>query len=155
MAQRGRRLRGMMLPAALAAAGVLLLARRSRRFAVEGRSMAPTLEPGDWLVVTPLPRWGGGLRRGWLVVARRPDRPEVEVVKRVAAVGEDEAVTLLGDNPAASTDSRQFGAVPASAVVGGGLAALLAAAVFLTIAKGAGGRQGARGRGGAGAARPG
>ena len=118
MAQRGRRLRGMMLPAALAAAGVLLLARRSRRFAVEGRSMAPTLEPGDWLVVTPLPRWGGGLRRGWLVVARRPDRPEVEVVKRVAAVGEDGAVTLLGDNPAASTDSRQFGAVPASAVVG-------------------------------------
>ena len=39
------------------------------------------------------------------------------LVKRVTSVAPD-GVTIVGDNAAASTDSRHFGAVPARAVVG-------------------------------------
>ena len=39
------------------------------------------------------------------------------LVKRIGAVLED-GVVLHGDNPRASTDSRSFGPVPSSAVLG-------------------------------------
>ena len=91
---------------------------RSVRYAVEGWSMWPTLAPGDWLLVLPWPRWTGGPRPGWIVVARRPDRPAKAVVKRVAHVGPAGRLTLLGDALEASTDSREFGPVGASLVVG-------------------------------------
>ncbi|MDP9074743.1 MAG: S26 family signal peptidase, partial [Actinomycetota bacterium] len=40
-------------------------------------------------------------------------------VKRVAAVDSDRGMlSLLGDNPGASTDSRTFGPVPRHAVIG-------------------------------------
>jgi nickel-type superoxide dismutase maturation protease len=51
------------------------------------------------------------LRVGDVVVARRPDRPELEIIKRISGIDADGAIILVGDNPAASTDSRQFGPV--------------------------------------------
>jgi nickel-type superoxide dismutase maturation protease len=78
-----------------------------RRVEVAGDSMRPTLEPGDRLVV-----WAPGPpRAGDLVAVRDPRNPARTVVKRVAAVG-GEGVTVVGDNTAASTDSRTFGPVP-------------------------------------------
>ncbi len=50
-------------------------------------------------------------RPGEIVVARRPDRPTLEIVKRVERVLESGEYVLAGDNPATSTDSRQFGPV--------------------------------------------
>jgi nickel-type superoxide dismutase maturation protease len=93
-----------------AVAGVLL---RPRRVAVEGRSMEPTLAPGDRLLVTRATH----LHAGDVVAARDPRDHHRVVVKRVSAVLDDEVV-LRGDNPRASTDSRIFGAVPRRAVVG-------------------------------------
>ena len=81
--------------------------------AVAGDSMRPTLEPGDWLVV----RRGARVRPGDVVVARRPDRTGLRVVKR-ALKRTDDGWWLVGDNPAASTDSRLFGAVPVALVEG-------------------------------------
>lgn len=52
------------------------------------------------------------LRVGDVVVARRPDRPELEIIKRITAIDADGAIILAGDNPDFSTDSRQFGPVP-------------------------------------------
>ena len=46
-----------------------------------------------------------------MVVVRRPDRPELEIIKRITAIDAGGAIFLAGDNLAASTDSRQFGAV--------------------------------------------
>ena len=103
---------------ALLALALALALGRSERYAVEGGSMWPTLAPGDWLLVLPWPRWAGGPRPGWMVVARRPDRPEVEVVKRVAGVDTWGRLTLLGDAPEGSTDSRAFGPVGPALVVG-------------------------------------
>jgi signal peptidase I len=81
---------------------------------VSGRSMIPTLRPGDRLLVET---WTYGRRFpqvGEVVVAPDPRAPTRELVKRVAAV-DDGRITLRGD-AARSTDSRRFGSVPLAAV---------------------------------------
>ena len=90
--------------------------------------MHPALEPGDWLLVDPTTRhWP---RRGTIVVVRQPANGLL-VVKRVAAgpgdwvrtpagrlqLGPGEA-WLLGDAPADSVDSREYGAVNVDRLVG-------------------------------------
>ena len=54
------------------------------------------------------------LRVGDVVVARRPDRLGVEMIKRIQSLEEGGAAFLMSDNPTApgATDSRVFGAVP-------------------------------------------
>jgi signal peptidase I len=91
------------------------MAAASRRLdvvEVRGNSMAPTLRPGDRLVVIRLDRLP---RVGDVVLAGDPRDSSRELVKRVAAVGRD-GVELRGDNPGASTDGRTFGPVPAPAI---------------------------------------
>jgi nickel-type superoxide dismutase maturation protease len=83
------------------------------RVMVDGLSMIPELAPGDHLLV----RWGAPFGVGDIVVARRPDRPDLLVVKR-AVRHEGEEWWLEGDNAGASDDSRVFGTVHADAVVG-------------------------------------
>ena len=75
--------------------------------------MLPALEPGDRLVVL----WVGRPRPGDLVALHDPREPARLVVKRVTAVG-PEGVSVLGDNPGASTDSRTYGPVPRRLVRG-------------------------------------
>jgi nickel-type superoxide dismutase maturation protease len=83
------------------------------RVQVEGDSMRPALLPGDRLLVVRRAR----IRHGDVVAVADPRQPARTMVKRVTAQrGTD--VTVLGDNPAASTDSRTFGPVPASTIRG-------------------------------------
>jgi signal peptidase I len=104
------------------------MSRGPWRVAVSETSMAPALEPGDWLLVDPTcRRWPS---RGSVVVVREP-LTGVLVLKRVAArpgdavrtpagvirLGPDEA-WLLGDAPDRSVDSRGYGPVPLAALVG-------------------------------------
>ncbi|MER6009618.1 S26 family signal peptidase [Streptomyces bluensis] len=117
-------------------------ARRLLVVTVRGTSMTPTHHHGDRLLV----RRTRTVRRGQVVVALRPpslavwreDRHSPLIVKRVAAVpGEPvppgsvlplaeghegrvppDRVVLLGDNPAASVDSRQLGFFPLGDVLG-------------------------------------
>jgi hypothetical protein len=107
------------------------------RVAVTEASMAPAVEPGDWLLVDPTT--GHWPRRGSVVVFREPDSDEL-AIKRVAArpgdrvafsggylvMGDDEA-WLLADATEAGTleagygppiDSRRFGPVPLGQLVG-------------------------------------
>lgn len=74
--------------------------------------MAPTLLPGDQLLVRRLRR---PPRVGEVVLAADPRDSSRELVKRVAAV-DPGGVTLLGDDRAQSTDAREFGAVPVESV---------------------------------------
>ena len=76
--------------------------------------MEPTLRDGDWLLVGRLRR---APRVGELVVAADPREPSRLLVKRVAAV-DGAAVRLAGDRPEASTDSREFGPVMTSGLLG-------------------------------------
>jgi len=96
----------------VALAAIALSLRRFTRFEVIGRSMAPTLEPGDWLLAERRRR----PIAGDIVLARDPRDPARTLVKRVAAVDAD-GVWLAGDNPAESTDSRTFGPVPRSNII--------------------------------------
>lgn len=103
---------------------------------VADRSMAPAIEPGDWLLVDPtVARWP---RRGAVVVFREPGS-EVLAIKRVVArpgdwirfaggwlrMGPDEA-WLLGDatddelraaGSGGPIDSRRYGPVPEERLV--------------------------------------
>jgi nickel-type superoxide dismutase maturation protease len=75
--------------------------------------MLDALHPGDRLVVVP---WAS-VRPGDVVAARDPRQPARILVKRVAGSA-DGALDLIGDNTPASTDSRHFGPVPRSLLVG-------------------------------------
>lgn len=79
---------------------------------VRGRSMAPSLLPGDRLVVL---RTSRPPRRGEIVLAVDPREARRELLKRVAGLDRS-GVHLRGDNAVASTDSRTFGAISGDAL---------------------------------------
>lgn len=81
--------------------------------AIAGPSMEPTTRSGDWWLVHRTAR----LRPGQLVAFRHPQRPTLIAVKRVVREA-DGGWWVEGDNASASDDSRAFGAVPQSSVVG-------------------------------------
>ena len=84
---------------------------------VHGNSMAPSLLPGDRLVVECRSFSLRAPRAGEVVLARDPREPGHELIKRVFAVSDaGDAADLRGDAPDESTDSREFGAVPLSAI---------------------------------------
>jgi nickel-type superoxide dismutase maturation protease len=75
--------------------------------------MLPAFHPGDRLLVIPLAR----VREGDVVAVDDPGRVGRLLVKRVHRLAGDR-LDVRGDNPAASTDSRQFGLLPVGAVRG-------------------------------------
>jgi nickel-type superoxide dismutase maturation protease len=96
------------------------LGRSVRRVEVAGDSMAPTFLPGERLVVVARPFGPPSLPTAGAVVAVvDPRDPSRTLVKRVVAVDRDSGrFDVRGDNAAASTDSRAFGWVPRSSLVG-------------------------------------
>jgi signal peptidase I len=134
----GWALRGLVLPAALV---LLLHAFVFGTFRVSGRSMAETLAPGDFLIVSKLGATEAALSRrayvparGEIVVFRLPQNRSLYLIKRVVGVPGDSVsladgtthvvpaahVFVVGDNrePAASSDSREWGDLPSDDVVG-------------------------------------
>lgn len=126
-------------------AAVCVQVRRSRlRVTVAGESMSPTLMPGQ-VVIAHRVKDPGGLRTGDVVVLVKPERPGnwrwpgpgegARLLKRLAALPGDPVpgpvasalgvsgavpegfAVVLGDNTAASVDSRHFGYVPLDRVI--------------------------------------
>ncbi len=77
---------------------------------VQGASMHPTLPHGKLVVALKFKK----PKQGDVVVVRHH---RVEVLKRIHEI-KGELMYLLGDNPEESTDSRQYGWLPLSSVVG-------------------------------------
>jgi nickel-type superoxide dismutase maturation protease len=101
----------------LFAAAIAATATALTRVVVAGDSMRPTLEPGDRLVVLRIAH-RHLLRIGDLVTIRDPRPGEQRpLVKRIVDLSGDSA-EVRGDNPASSTDSREFGRVPLANVSG-------------------------------------
>ena len=91
--------------------GVVAARRWTDVVEVRGRSMAPTLLPGDRLLVARL----GRPRAADVVLAADPRDLRREMIKRIARI-DASGIHLRGDNPAASTDARAFGPVSAVTV---------------------------------------
>jgi nickel-type superoxide dismutase maturation protease len=105
----------------LIAAGVgaaYCVGKRYRRFEISGRSMLPGLHPGDWVLVDEWAYRSTPPVRGHVVVVTHPRELSRHLVKRVAYVDGSDELRVEGDNLAESTDSREFGPVSASLVVG-------------------------------------
>ena len=83
---------------------------RSYPVRVHGPSMLPTLGPGAIALALPL-SGNDAVRPGDLVLARHPQRHTTVMIKRVLSITEQGGVLLAGDNPAASTESVDFGPV--------------------------------------------
>jgi nickel-type superoxide dismutase maturation protease len=83
-------------------------------FLIEGDSMLPTLKSGEVILINPR----ADLCVGDIVLARHPYKKSVKMVKRIEQILPDERYFLIGDNPAASTDSRTFGAVSLKYILG-------------------------------------
>jgi hypothetical protein len=106
---------------AVIAAALWAAVRRPVRYEIADHSMEPTLRPGDWVIAWRRP---GRIRLGDVVVVEHPRRPGFEMVKRVAALGDEpgtgipeRGLWLLGDNPGAgSVDSRIIGGFPGSSL---------------------------------------
>ncbi len=83
------------------------------RVRIVGPSMESALRNGDWVLVRRTSRF----RVGDVAVMAHPSRPDLLVVKRL--VRRDEGGWwVLGDQLAASHDSRHFGVVPDSCMIG-------------------------------------
>lgn len=115
-----RPLTALLGAAAGVAVGVVGAAAGSRwldAVEVHGGSMAPALRAGDRLLVESRSYERRAPRVGEVVLAADPREPERELIKRVVAVDPVAGTAdLRGDAPAASTDSRSFGAVPLAAI---------------------------------------
>ena len=81
---------------------------------VTGSSMRPGLRPGDLCLVLR----GGPVQAGDVVALHLPGRVQVGLVVKRAAHRRDGGWWVLGDDAAASTDSRTVGVVPDGDVVG-------------------------------------
>lgn len=106
------------LPDSSAVEILLWILRLRRRVRVSGASMIPTLDADDEVLVDTRAYLHRTPDPGEVVVARRPDRQDIVLIKRVAGVQPDGRVLLQGDNPAASTDSLDFGPVALEHLVG-------------------------------------
>jgi nickel-type superoxide dismutase maturation protease len=100
------------------------------RVVVEGNSMSPTYNQGDWLMVRRLSGQEHRLKIGKLYLISDPIRPGVKLLKRLTQSRMEHGAIrywVEGDNPR-STDSRSWGWLDSSQFLG---------AVLLRYKKGA------------------
>jgi nickel-type superoxide dismutase maturation protease len=97
---------------------LLWLARGRHRFFVRGNSMSPLLNDGDVVFVDPRAYATALPQVGDVVVARHPYQRDLQIIKRVADVTDDQRVFLESDNPSEGTDSHTFGTIPYDRLLG-------------------------------------
>lgn len=82
-----------------------------QRFTVYGNSMLPTVKSGQDVLIWC---WFYQPKAGDMVVIKKNDK---EMIKRIQNV-HDREVFVQGDNKEESTDSRSFGAIDRSEIIG-------------------------------------
>jgi|SRR4051812_36210487 nickel-type superoxide dismutase maturation protease len=93
---------------------VLWLMVKHEIFEIEGESMSPTLIEGDLVLVN----YEAELKPGDIVLAKHPFEEGEKLLKRIWKITPDGKYFLIGDNLPKSTDSRIFGELPASDILG-------------------------------------
>ena len=79
--------------------------------------MLPSLNPDDRVLVRRTTADTDTPPLGAVVVAWHPSQPRLRLIKRLESLS-NAGMMLLGDNPSSSTDSRQLGPIPRSALIG-------------------------------------
>lgn len=92
--------------------------RLRRRVRVTGSSMLPLLKPNDEVLVDIKAYQQAKPKVGDVVVAKHPEKHNLEIIKRITEVFQNDRYFLKGDNPAFSTDSRSFGAIDLASLKG-------------------------------------
>ena len=77
---------------------------------VEGHSMIPTYAPGERVLV----RYGAAFKTGDVVLVDFSSRIDIKRIKKI----EGSQIFIEGDNAAVSIDSRQYGPVKESRILG-------------------------------------
>ena len=80
---------------------------------VQGDSMLPKYRSGDLVLI----KKSHTVKRNQVVIAQRPDKPDLLIIKRVISITH-KGYWLQGDNSEFSDDSRLFGEVPKELVKG-------------------------------------
>ncbi len=94
------------------------LLRQRKRYRVKGNSMCPTLQAGETVLVNIKAYKHQTPQADDIVMALHPNLPEQKIFKRVQFINEYGRIYLIGDNKAASDDSRHFGPVPPENILG-------------------------------------
>ena len=79
--------------------------------------MQPTLQPGDLVIYRSICDRSAVLQPGCVVIAIHPLQPKQLIIKRLAHHHHG-GVALVGDNHQKSSDSRQFGLVDKTKIIG-------------------------------------
>lgn len=82
-------------------------------YKVRDRSMEPSFHDGDYVVVNS---WARSFKVGDVVIAEHP-KGKMLLLKRVKRA-DSSGYFLVGDNAASSTDSRHFGYLQKSRLIG-------------------------------------
>lgn len=93
---------------------IKLIFRQAYGMRVEGDSMLPSLRSGDRVLIDPK----ASVKPGDVVLARHPYKSSVRILKRLTSIESDGRFCLSGDNPDDSADSRTFGSISDSDVLG-------------------------------------
>ena len=97
---------------------LLWLIRQRKRFQVQGNSMLPLLKANEEILVASKAYINSLPSVGDIVVLEHPQNSQLIIVKRIAAIDCDNNCFLLGDNPNESSDSRHWGTIKSSDLIG-------------------------------------
>ncbi|MEN9566909.1 MAG: hypothetical protein RLZZ69_2105 [Cyanobacteriota bacterium] len=97
---------------------LLLLLGRRKRLKIVGESMLPLLQPGDEILLDIYAYRKYLPQIGDIVVTLHPLQVNLPIVKRITALKENNSYFVTGDNAEASTDSRHWGTIKFSEIIG-------------------------------------
>lgn len=87
-----------------------------KKYIIKGKSMSPTLNPGDIVLASSLPYLFRGPNINEVIVCWEPRSRKI-LVKRIIKLDKD-AYFITGDNPEESTDSNSFGPIMRRDIIG-------------------------------------
>ena len=97
---------------------LLWILRRRKRFRVKGKSMQPLLQPEEEILINPYAYLQSPPQVNDIVVVVHPHKSNLEIIKRIVEIRENNTYFLQGDNLSHSTDSRNFGTVALNLIRG-------------------------------------